>query len=61
MTEIAGEPVDASHGGDDPPARAGEDPERIEEDLGDALEQEMGEDGGGLGAAPTRDDGLYPM
>jgi len=41
---------------------AGEDPERIEEELGDALEEEMGEGGGGLGGAvPTRDDGLYPM
>jgi len=42
---------------------AGEDPEQVEEDLGDALEEEMGDgDGGGFGGAPpTRDDGIYPM
>ena len=42
---------------------AGEDPEQVEDDLGDALEQEMGDDGGGGygGALPTRDDGIYPM
>ena len=43
---------------------AGEDPERIEEDLGDAIEDEMGGEGGGGafgGAPPTRDEGLYPM
>ena len=43
---------------------AGEDPEKVEEELGDALEEEMGgEEGGGLGAggAASYDDGLYPM
>jgi hypothetical protein len=41
---------------------AGEDPERIEEELGDAIEEEMGGEGGAFGGAPpTRDEGLYPM
>jgi hypothetical protein len=40
---------------------AGEDPEKVEEEIGDAIEEEMGEEGGGFGGAmPTRDDGLYP-
>jgi len=39
---------------------AGEDPEALEEELGDRLEEEMsGEDG--EGAAPTHDDGLYSL
>ena len=41
---------------------AGEDPEKVEEEMGDAIEEEMGEEGGGFGGgAPTRDDGIYPM
>ncbi len=41
---------------------AGEDPEKLEEELGPQLDEEMGEDdqGGGLGA-PTRDEGLYDL
>ena len=39
---------------------AGEDPEKVEEELGDALEEEMGEEGGAMGE-PERDEGLYPM
>ncbi len=38
--------------------------EYIEEELGDAIEDEMGGEGGGGGfggAPPTRDQGLYPM
>ena len=62
MTEIAGEPVTPAMEEMIRRLESGEDPERIEEDLGDALEEEMGEGGGGFGgAAPTRDDGLYPM
>jgi hypothetical protein len=42
---------------------AGEDPEKVEEELGDAIEEEMGDEGGGgfAGAPPARDSGLYPM
>jgi putative FmdB family regulatory protein len=62
MTELAGEPVTPAMEEMIRRLEAGEDPERIEEELGDALEEEMGEGGGGLGGpAPTRDDGLYPM
>ena len=63
MTELAGEPVTPAMEEMIRRLEAGEDPEQVEEELGDALEEEMGEDGGGMfgGAAPERDDGLYPM
>jgi len=63
MTELAGEPVTPAMEEMIRRLEAGEDPERIEEELGDAIEEEMGGDGdgGSSGAAPTRDDGLYPM
>jgi len=61
MTEIAGEPVTPAMEEMIRRMEAGEDPEQIEEDLGDALEEEMGEEGGGTGGGPSHDDGLYPM
>lgn len=62
MTEIAGEPVTPAMEEMIRRLEAGEDPEQVEEDLGDALEEEMGEDGGsGGGGAPERDGGLYAM
>lgn len=62
MTELAGEPITPAMEEMIRRLEAGEDPDRIEEELGDALAEEMGEGDGGLGgAAPTRDDGLYPM
>ncbi len=62
MTEIAGEPITPAMEEMIRRLEAGEDPERIEEDLGDALEGEIGDEGGGaFGGMPTRDDGLYPM
>jgi putative FmdB family regulatory protein len=62
MTEIAGERVTPAMEEMIRRLEAGEDPEKVEEELGDALEEEMGEEGGGFsGAAPTRDSGLYPM
>jgi len=62
MTEIAGEPVTPAMEEMIRRLEAGEDPERLEEELGDALEDEMGDDEGGFGgAAPSHDDGLYPM
>lgn len=39
---------------------AGEDPDRIEEDLGDAIDAGMGGPGPSQRAAPVRDEGLYP-
>jgi putative FmdB family regulatory protein len=63
MTEIAGEPVTPAMEEMIRRLEAGEDPEKVEEELGDALEEEMGDEGGGgfSGAPPTRDSGLYPM
>ncbi len=63
MTELAGEPVTPAMEEMIRRLEAGEDPDRIEEDLGDALEGEMGDEGGGAfgGAPPTQDGGLYPM
>lgn len=40
---------------------AGEDPESLEEQLGEQLEAEMEDEGGGPGAPPSHDDGLYPL
>lgn len=63
MTELAGEPVTPAMEEMIRRMEAGEDPDRIEEDLGDALEGEMGEDGGSAfgGPPPTHDSGLYRM
>ena len=63
MTEIAGEPVTPAMEEMIRRLESGEDPEQVEEDLGDALEEEMGDEGGGGfgGAPPTRDEGIYPM
>ena len=63
MTEIAGEPVTPAMEEMIRRLEAGEDPEKVEEEMGDALEQEMSEADGGAfsGAPPSRDDGLYPM
>jgi len=62
MTELAGQPVTPAMEEMIRRLEAGEDPEKIEEELGDAIEEEMGGEGGGLGGpAPSRDEGLYPM
>lgn len=63
MTEIAGEPVTPAMEEMIRRLEAGEDPEKVEEEMGEAIEEEMGEEGGGGfgGAMPTRDDGIYPM
>ena len=63
MTEIAGEPVTPAMEEMIRRMEAGEDPEEVEADLGDALEEEMGDDGGGPGGSggDTRDEGLYPL
>jgi putative FmdB family regulatory protein len=62
MTEMAGEPVTPAMEEMIRRLEAGEDPEKVEEEMGDALEEEMGGESGGFGgAAPEYDDGLYPM
>ncbi len=60
MTELAGERVTPTMEEMIRRLEAGEDPESVEEELGDALEDEMGGEGGGAGE-PERDGGLYPM
>jgi putative FmdB family regulatory protein len=61
MTELAGEPVTPAMEEMIRRLEAGEDPEKVEEELGDALEEEMEGSGAFGGAPPTHDDGLYPM
>jgi putative FmdB family regulatory protein len=61
MTELAGEPVTPAMEEMIRRLEAGEDPEKVEEEMGDALEEEMGETGAMGGGAPDYDDGLYPM
>lgn len=59
MSDVTGEPLDGEMEEAVRRLEAGEDPEKIEEEMGDIL----GEDGpgGGMGGAPTYDDGLYEM
>jgi putative FmdB family regulatory protein len=62
MTEIAGEPVTPAMEEMIRRLEAGEDPDKVEEEMGDAIDEEMGDVGGGFaGAPPTRDSGIYPM
>lgn len=60
MTEVAGEPVTPTMEEMIRRLESGEDPEKVEEELGAALEEEMGEEGGPRGE-PERDEGLYPL
>jgi putative FmdB family regulatory protein len=65
MTELAGESVTPAMEEMMRRLEAGVDPEMVEAELGDLLDEEMGEgdDGGGRlsGPPPTRDSGLYPL
>ena len=60
MTEIAGEPVEPEMEEAMRRLEAGEDPEKIEEELGDFLGDDE-EGGAGGGGAPSYDDGLYEL
>ncbi len=60
MAQITGEPVTPAMEEMIRRLEAGEDPEQVEEELGDALEEEMGGEGAGVGT-PDHDDGLYPL
>lgn len=60
MSEISGEPLDGEMEEAVRRLESGEDPERIEDDLGDVLGGEMGMGGGAYGA-PDYDDDLYSM
>jgi putative FmdB family regulatory protein len=57
LSEAAGEPMDGATDEMIRRLEAGEDPEKLEEEMGDA----MGEEGGGPGGAPSRDAGLYDL
>ncbi len=62
MSEVSGEPFDAGMEEAVRRMEAGEDPERIEEDMGEDLDDAGGAMGmGGALGAPTRDDGLYDL
>lgn len=62
MADIAGEPVTPAMEEMIRRLEAGEDPEKVEEELGDVLEEEMdGEGGTGGFGEPSRDSGLYSM
>lgn len=62
LTEASGEAVTPSMEEMFRRMEAGEDPEKLEEELGCQLDEEMGEeDGSGGAATPRRDDGLYDL
>jgi len=63
MAELSGEPITPSMDEMIRRLEAGEDPDRLEEEMGEALEEEMGlDDGAGRAAGPPeRDSGLYPL
>ena len=61
MSEITGEKLEPEMEEAVRRLEAGEDPEKIEEDLGDlGLDDEMG-GMGGMGGAPSYDDGMYSL
>ncbi len=59
MTEITGEPVEPEMEEAMRRLEAGEDPEKIEADMGDVLGED--ETGLGPGGSPAYDDGLYDL
>ena len=60
MSEISGENLDGELGEAAKRLEAGEDPEKIEEEMGDIFPDGPEGMGGGAGG-PSYDDGLYPM
>jgi putative FmdB family regulatory protein len=61
VAEIAGEPITPAMEEMIRRIESGEDPEKVEEEMGDALEEEIGAEGPGAATPPTRDSGLYPL
>lgn len=61
MTELAGDPLDAEMEEAVRRLEAGEDPDKIEEDLGDLLGGGGEDEGYGPRGGPSYDDGLYPL
>ena len=60
MGELTGEPMDAEMEEAVRRLESGEDPEKIEEEMGDLFGDEPGGPGG-MGGAPSYDDGLYDL
>lgn len=63
MSEISGENLDPAMEEAVKRLESGEDPEKIEEDMGDLLDDGEDYDGtaGGYGGGPSYDDGLYSL
>jgi len=60
MAELTGEPLEDEMQEAVRRLEAGEDPDKVEEDLGDLLGDDGGEGGGPMGP-PSYDDDLYPL
>jgi putative FmdB family regulatory protein len=60
MSSLTGEPLDAEMEEAVRRLESGEDPEKVEEDMGDVLGTGSG-DGDGYMGGPSYDEGLYPM
>ena len=61
LAEASGEPITPTMDEMFRRMEAGEDPEALEEELGDQLAAETDEAGDGAASAPSRDDGLYSL
>ena len=64
MSEVSGESLDPAMEEAVRRLESGEDPEKIEDDMGDLLDDgddEGGLGGGSLGGGPSYDDGLYSL
>lgn len=61
LAEASGEPMTPTMEEMFRRMEAGEDPEALEDELGEQLEAEMGSDSGGPGGPPARDEGLYSL
>jgi putative FmdB family regulatory protein len=59
MSQVTGEPFDEGMEEAVRRLESGEDPDRIEDDMGDAIDASMGGSGASGRSAPTRDEGLY--
>ena len=59
MSELTGEKLDGEMEEMVRKLEEGQDPEKIEEEMGELLGEDGEGEGGGFGGAPTRDPGLY--
>ncbi|MDT8389364.1 MAG: zinc ribbon domain-containing protein [Lentisphaeria bacterium] len=61
MSEVSGECLDPEMEEAVRRLEAGEDPDKIEEDMGDLLDDDPGGMGGAMGGGPSYDDGMYSL